>query len=181
VDSFIDSSFYIWWSKVLAYFRRIRLVRTIGLVLAFLWAAARTSALFVVFSAVYLTLLPVLIMGSGLAFFISILHSRAVNRRLREQLTGCHIRILIPSRTVPFDPRVQPFFFASARSMAAEPHTAVIVVSPYSWSPGGFGSRRMFFTARCESERLYLVRKHYYFILRRRVLDAIDPDLSLLY
>ena len=181
IDSFTDSSFYIWWGKVLAYFRRIRLVRTVGLVLTFLLAAAQTSTLFVMFSAVYLTIIPFLIMGSGLAFFISVLHSGTVNRRLNAHLRGCHIRILIPSRAVAFDPSTQPFFFASARAMAAEPQTAVIIVSPYSWSTKGFGSRRMFFTARCEEERLYLVRKHYYFILRRRVLDTLDPHLSILY
>ena len=72
-------------------------------------------------------------------------------------------------------------FFASALEMASDPDVTVIVVSPYPWSTKGFGSHRMFATARQEQPRLYLVRKYYYFILRRRVLALVDPDLSILY
>lgn len=181
IECFTDSSFYLQWRKILAFARRIRLARTVGLVLTFVLAAAQTSALFVVFSAAYLVALPFLVMGSGIGLFISVLHSRSVNRRLRHALNGCHVRILLPSKAVSFCPARRAFFFASARSMAAEPNTAVIVVSPYALSTKGFGSRRLFFTARCEGPRLYLVRKSYYFILRRHVLTAVDPDLSILY
>ena len=181
VDCFTDSSYYIWWTKLLSYVRRIRLVRTLGLILAVGFTAVQTSALFVVFSAVYLAILPFLILSSGLCLFLAVLHSRAVNRRLSADLAGRHVRILLPSRRANFTPRAMPFFFASAREMAAEPGTAVIVVSPFILSPKGFGSRRMFVTARKEAEGLYVVRKYYYFILRRRVLDALDSQLAILY
>ena len=181
VDCFTDSTFYTWWTRVLSYVRRIRLVRTVGLVLAVVLTAVQASALFVVFSAVYLTLLPFLVLSSGLGLLASVLHARTVNRRMRNELKGQHIRILLPSRAVDFTPDAQPFFFSSARQMANEPKTAVIVVSPYAWSAKGFRGHRMFVTARHEGDGLYLVRKYYYFILRRRVLDTLDPCLSILY
>lgn len=181
IDCFTDSTFYTWWTRVLSYVRRIRLVRTIGLILVLVFTAVQTSALFVVFSAVYLTLLPFLVLSSGLGLLASVLHARTVNRRLQARLAGQHIRILLPSRAVDFTPDAQPFFFASARQMATEPKTAVIVVSPYAWSTKGFRGHRMFVTARHEGDGLYLVRKYYYFILRRQVLDTLDPHLSILY
>ena len=181
IDCFTDSTFYLWWSRVLAYARRIRLVRTVGLIVTVLLAAAQTSALFVVFSAVYLTVLPFLILGSGLGLLFCVLHSKTVNRHMAHALTGHHIRVLFPSRSHPFTPEAQAFFFASALEMATDPNVAVIVVSPYPLSTKGFGSRRMFATARQERPRLYIVRKYYYFILRRRVLAPVDPDFCVLY
>ena len=181
VDRFTDSAFFLWWSRAWAYVRRLRLARTVFLVSAVLLAATQTSALFVLLSATYLTLLPFLIVGIGTCVLVSLLHARAVNRRLRTALDGRHIRVLFPSDRLPFDEHSQPFFFASAMAMATEPNTTVIVVSPYLISPKGPVGRRMFVTARQESEQLYLVRNYYYFTLRRRVLDLVDPHMSILY
>ena len=38
-----------------------------------------------------------------------------------------------------------------------------------------------YFTARQEGNDLYIVRCHYYFILRRRVLDVLDPHMTVIY
>lgn len=180
-DRFTDSAFFLWWSRAWAYARRIRLARTAIFVSTVILAATQTSALFVLISATYLALLPFLLMGIGLCVLISLLHARTVNRRMRTALEGRHIRVLFPSLRSSFDNRTQAFFFASARAMAAEPNTAVIVVSPHLLSPKGFGGHRMFVTARREAPHLYLVRNYYYFTLRRRILDSVDPDMSILY
>ena len=36
-------------------------------------------------------------------------------------------------------------------------------------------------TARKEADTLYLVRSHYFFTLRRRVLDRLDSDVTVIY
>lgn len=181
LDIFTDSAFFLWWSRAWSYARRIRLARTVVLVLALLLAATQTGTLFVLLSAIYLTLLPFLLAGIGICLTAALLHTRAVNRRLRSDLDGRHIRVLFPTRSLPFNEHAQPFFFASVRAMAAEPNTAVVIVSPHLLSPISPYGRHMFVTARRETEQIYLVRSYYYFTLRRRILDVVDPHLSILY
>ena len=64
--------------------------------------------------------------------------------------------------------------------MAAD-GVAVLVVSPYPLSSRGLGGKGGFFTARREAEGLYLVRRHYFFMLRKRVLDALEQDITVVY
>ena len=58
---------------------------------------------------------------------------------------------------------------------------AVLVVSPYPVSPRGLGGKGSFFTARKEAEGIYLVRRHYFFMLRKRVLDAMGQNITMIY
>jgi hypothetical protein len=65
--------------------------------------------------------------------------------------------------------------------MAAEEGVTVIVVTPYTVSGRGLGGRGRFFTARREADHLYVVRRHYFFTLRRRVLDRLDGEITVVY
>lgn len=158
--------------RMALYWRRLRVVRTIAAVVVGILAT-------LVVSAVYITLLPFLVFGIlGTLVAITVL-SRSADRRMKHALEGKHIRVIIPPDEVSFDGNT--FLERSAIAMAQEKNTAVIIVSPRFWSCKGLGGQGMFFTVRREANDLYLVRKGYYFILRRRVLDVIDAHLTVIY
>ena len=163
-------------SQLLHYLRKLRVVQ---LVMAIVLVSA-TVVLVTVLSA---AALPFILAGTMSLAMLAWMRSRRMNSILLKALTGKHIRVLVPERRSGLSRTCESpsFFIRQAYAMAAEKGVAVIVVSPYPVSRRGLGGRGTFFTARREAENLYLVRRHYYFILRKRVLDVVDGDMTILY
>ena len=159
-------------TKLVTYLRRMQVFQT---VLAILTAVGAVVAVAVVSA----TVLPFLFFGTGLLTILALMRSRRMNRILKKELTDRRIRVLIPPRGHALDEG--SFFIRNARAMAAEDHVTVIVVSPYVFSKRGLGGHGRFFTARKEGDDLYLARRHYFFVLRRKVLDALDGEITVIY
>ena len=158
--------------KLIRYLRGIRLVQTI---LTILVAIGAVVAVAVVSAAV----LPFLFFGTGALIILARMRSSRMNRILRDELTDRRIRVMIPPRGGSLDEGA--FFIRNARAMAAEDNVTVIVVTPYTVSPRGLGGKGRFFTARKEADDLYIVRRHYFFTLRRKVLDRLDGEITVIY
>lgn len=158
--------------RLVLYLRRLRVVRII------LSVALAVGTLLTVglLSAVAL---PFLFFGAGVLTVMAGLRSRRMNGILAAELAGARIRILIPPRGLSLSDG--SFFIRNARAMAAEQGVAVLVVTPYLLSPRGLGGRGGFFTARKESDGLFVVRKPYFFALRKQVLDASGADVTVVY
>lgn len=159
-------------TKLVLYLRRIRVVR---IILSLVLAAGAVVTVAILSAAV----LPFLFAGTALLTLFACLRSRRMNRLLRNELKEQRIRIMVPPRGGAL--QADSFFIRNARSMAAERGVAVLVVTPYLVSGRGLGGRGGFFTARKEEDGLYLVRKHYFFILRRRVLDTLEQGMTVIY
>ncbi len=154
------------------YLRRLRLIRMV---------AAIVSAILValLLSAVFIAVLPFLILFTLSALAAVLFRAEKANRLMKKSLSGKHIRVIIAPDTVTF--RDNTFLERSAEAMATAPDTAVLVVTPHLFSSRGLGGKGMFFTVRKEQENLYLIRRAYLFILRRRVLDSLDKDITFMY
>ena len=159
-------------TKLVQYLRRVRVVQMIFTILLALGAVVTVA---VVSAAV----LPFLFFGTALLAMLALLRSRRMNRILKRELNNRRIRIMIPPRGGSL--AKGSFFIRNARAMTAEGGVTVIVVTPYLLSSRGLGGHGSFFTARKEANDLYLVRRHYFFFLRRRVLDALDGDITVIY
>ncbi len=171
-ESFMESAPVQLLSKLIQYLRRIRAVQ---LILTILLALTAVVTVAVVSAAA----LPFLLLGAALAAMLALFLSRRMNHILRKELTDRRIRIMIPPRGHCFSEN--SFFLRNARAMAAEVGVTVIVVTPYLVSNRGVNRKGSFFTARKETNNLYLVRRHYFFILRRRVLDTLNGDITVIY
>ena len=159
-------------SKLLTYLRHLRVIQIVAAILT----AIGTIALVTVVSA---ALLPFLIVGSIVLSIGAAMRSRHMNRILRRTLEGNHLRVFFPPRGASWAP--DSFFMRQARAMAAEEGVAVVIVSPYSISRRGAGKKRFYFTARRDGEDLYVVRRHYFFTFRKRVMDVVDPNVTVIY
>lgn len=159
-------------TRLWQYVRRVRVVQT---VVSLALAVGAVTAVAVLSAAAF----PFLLFGTAVLTMFAALRSHRMNRRLQRELDGQRIRILVPPRGKSLDEG--SFFIRSARSMASEKGVTVLVVTPYLLSGRGLGGKGRFFTARKEAEGLYLVRRHYFFVLRRRVLDAMEGSLTVMY
>lgn len=171
-ESVMESALVQLLSMLIQYLRRMRAVQLILTVLLALTAVVTVAV-------VSAAALPFLLLGAALAAMLALLRSRRMNRILRGELASRRIRIMIPPRGKSFSK--DSFFLRNARAMANESGVTVIVVTPYLVSNRGINRKGSFFTARKETSNLYLVRRHYFFILRRRVLDTLNCDITVIY
>lgn len=165
------SSLYRIVNRLFLFFRRFRLANTITTIVLVVMTAA--------VSAVYLMALPAALLVSGLFVIFGLLAARQMNKKMKTALKGKHIRVVIPPDDLSL--KDDSFLARSACAMAGQSNTAVILVSPHILSMRGLGGHGPYLTARQEGNDLYIVRCHYYFILRRRVLDVLDPHMTVIY
>ncbi len=158
--------------KVTLFFRRARLITTIV-------SVASTVSAAVLLLPMYVIVLPIMLALTGLTAFCSLFFASRMNRRLRAELAGRHLYVFVASDEGSLD--AGSFFRANAHQLAQQPDCAVLVVSPHNIGTGGLGGKRFYLTARQEGEHLYIVRRHYFFNLRRRVLRQTDPHMTVVY
>ncbi len=159
-------------STLLTYLRRLRVVRVVATIVI----AVGTVLLVTILSA---AMLPFLLLGTAFLAIWAGIRSNRMNRFLKCALQGKHLRVFFPPRGSSF--AAQSFFIRQIRAMAQEADVAILIVSPYSLSRRGVGKKRFYFTARQDSENLYMVRRPYFFFVRKRVLDLVDSDMTVVY
>ncbi len=163
-DLFRRGAFYTAWQNLLKQLRRIRLIAFLVRVLTVFLSLLQTGALVLLATVLFLILLPI---GSSLMLGIlltALIESRQTNRRLRNELANKNVYILFA-----YDPP-SPFLFQNAADLSAHKDTAVLIVSPYWISGKGIKKGRFYCTARQEAEGIYLIRRYYFFSLKKHVL-----------
>ena len=164
---FTNAPLYLQWKRLLSYVRKFRTVAFILRVIGILVTVLETGALVILTTVVFLVLLPItaaLMLGILVTARID---SMRANQKMKAALAGKKTYLLFLSR----DP--SKFLFANAKSLAKDGN-AVVLVSPYWISPKGICKGRFYFTVRKERENLYLIRRYYFFSLRKRVLREED-------
>lgn len=148
----------------LAYLRRFRTLTLIYRTAAAVIAVLETGAFVVLSTALFLIVLPLagaLMLGILLT---ALLESRRTNRRLRRAFAGRTVCVLFLRETP------SPFFAANALDLARRGN-AVAVVSPFWISARGLKKGGFYCTVREELPRVFLVRRYYFFAMKKRVLD----------
>ena len=175
-DTVTHTPLYSHWKYLLTCFRRFRAVTVTLRVLAILFAILETGTLVVLSTAVFLVILPLLIATMAGILITAAVESVRSNRILRKALQGRRVCILFMSDNPT------PFFARHARALASEGF-AVLVVSPY-WIAATPALNRLkksgfYCTFRAEEKDLYLIRRYYFFSLRKNVLS--ECNVSYLY
>ena len=159
--------------RISRFFLRWRMFRNVAMI-------AGAILLTILLSAFFLTALPFLLLFLLLSLLAVILGARAANRRMKNAFESVsRIRVIFFSEQINF--KENSFAKNSAISMAEEKNTVIIAVTPRLWSTAGLGGKGMFFTVRQEKPGLFLVRRSYYFILKRKVIHASSADVTMMY
>ena len=166
-DLFTHTPIYTHWKNLLAYFRRFRTVTFILRTLTLLLSIVETGALVILSTAVFLVILPILAaLMLGILITARIESKRTNQNLLRTTQSKRSYVLFLPLQSAPF-------FSATVKEFAAN-GDVVFLVSPYWISPKGVSKGRFYCTARKEAEGIYLVRRYYFFSLRKHVLSQTN-------
>ena len=103
------------------------------------------------------------------------------NRHMERMLSGKKVFVFFPTRDGEF--QTGRFWRKNIDQLAKmkDGQNTVLVVSPFFWSFRGVFDRSPYFLVKEEKQNIYLIRKHYYFSLRKKVLSKNKQLLTLIY
>lgn len=161
---FRSAKIYTLWKSFLSYFRKIRMVSILIKVFSIVFGILQTGTLVILTTAVFLVVLPILTAFMLGILLTALLESRSSNKKMSAALDGKEIYVLFLSK------QENSFLKSNAKSLASMKNRAVIIVSPYWISRKGLTAGHFFSTVRKEYENVYLVRRYYFFKLKKQVL-----------
>ncbi len=162
------------WQRWLTLLRRWRLLSAILRWTVILAGWLETSAIFLLTVTVLLAAGLPLLVGGAVMLLIGLAQHRRCSRMLGQALAGQKIIVCVAQRGA-FAPG--SYFGGMVRALAAREDCAVLVISPYFWRSHG----RPYVTLRRDGARLYTLRRHYYFSLRRRILRPNRARVTIIY
>ncbi len=154
---------YRLWVTLLAYLRRVRTVSLVLRVTGWLLTLLQTGALVLLTTLVFFILLPILLLGSLTILLVALLDTRHSLRTLRSVLSG--------NRVLVFFSPLGSFGAQHVLALAKDAQTVVLVVSPHWFSPACLGRSRFFVNLRRDGVRLFVIRRYFFFAVRRSLLD----------
>ena len=166
LSAFRRARLYAAWKTFLTRFRQIRMVAIILRILSAALTLLQTGAFVLLATVLLLIVLPLLLAFLLGILLTALLQSGRSNRFLRARLEKKHVYVLFPSNLDT------PFLHQNVRSLSADPTHAVLLVSPYWISGKGLIQSSFFCTVREEWENVFLIRRYYFFKLKRQVLTS---------
>lgn len=163
-------------SKGLKYFRRFRLLSAILRWITRLVVLAESGVALVASLSVFLIALPFLLLFAIFSLTAALFQRRNALKDFRQKLNNKRVYILFASREQIKRKNSKNGFFYSNAIELAENDSAVIIVSPFFFSKKGFEKTDFYVTAREENKNIYLVRKIFFFILRRKIIEKVTSE-----
>ena len=161
----VENSIFGYFKKITDWLRRFRLVAFLIKGIGILLAVLQTGTALLLSTLLLLVALPLLTALLLGILLTALLESGKSNRRLLEVTKEHRVYVLFPTDDC------NDFLRANALSLAKKENTTVIIVSPYWIHARGIRDGPFYFTRRREAENVYLIRRYYFFSLRRHVLD----------
>ncbi len=158
-ESVLQARSYRIWQSLLSRVRQIKLIALLLRVVAWLFMLLQTGTLLLLTTAVFFVLLPLAAVALLLLLAVALPDRVRCRKQLQKLLQGKSVYV--------FFGRLAGVGEQTARELAADPAHAVLVVSPYWLLPAGLGNRRFYLNRRQLSPRLFLIRRSFYFSLRR--------------
>lgn len=163
-------------SKGIKYFRRFKLLSTLFRWITRLIALAESGVALVASLSVFIVALPFVLILSLISLFAALFRGRSMINEMRKKLDGKKIYILFAEKEqIKRENSEKGYFYSNAKDLASE-GSSVIMVSPFFFSKKGFEKKNNYVTAREERENIFLVRKIFFFILRRKVIEKTSCD-----
>jgi membrane protein implicated in regulation of membrane protease activity len=170
---------FSYYQRIVYVVRKYTFVTTSIKIFTFLFAFIQSSALIVLFTGTLAITVPITLIFSYVAVIFTFLFRKRITKKTKEALKGKKITVFFPSKGRAFEEN--SYLRALIKDITKNENSVVVVVSPYYFSPKGFSSSKKYYLAtRSEGERVIMIRNHYYFTFKKKILSE-RPDTTLIF
>lgn len=175
-----SSSFYRIYYRLLKFWRRLRMIRTILNIVTVIFFTFIVGTLTVGYGIILILLLPVVMLLIAVLPIISKLRSKKSNEYLQEQIGEKNVFVLFPMRSSNFENST--YFKNNILDLCGNSDSVVIIVSPYYFKlVNGYKRKDVNVYCNTNGENIFLIRKYYYFIFFREILKKLQSRVNLIF
>jgi hypothetical protein len=179
--AFKNASFFRIYSDIINTVRHFTFVTTTIQIVLFLLAIVKSGAIFLISTSAFIVALPFIFIISGIGAILTVLGSKKASAANRPMMKNKDVYVFFPAKKSAI--RSDSFFAGFVRSTANESpdRVCVIVSHGFFFSRGIFERKRYYFTSRKEAENIIIVRKHYYFKLKNKIIIPEAKSINEIY
>lgn len=169
--------FYL-YKRLVYIVRKYTFITTTLRILSFILGLIQSGALIVLFTGSLAVSLPITLVFSYSALVFTLIFGKRITKNAREMTHGKNIVLFFPPRRAL---EKEGFFMGMVADVARNGSLAVII-SPYSFLTRGlFGKKSFYLAMRQESERIIIMRPHYFFTFKRRILSHHNKNITFIH
>ena len=156
--------------RILALFRRFRMITYISTFISYALALIGTGAFLLVFLSAALLFLAASSILSFTFLLLTSFDARSSSKLLQKELSGKTVYLLFADGSYPLSKG--SFFFGNALDLASREDSAVVIVTSAILTRRG-----RFLSLKRERENLFIIRKYYYFSFKKHVMRALSGKI----
>ena len=183
--SFLIGSFklrylFSFYQRLVYIVRKYTFITTTLKILTFIFGVLQSGAIIVLFTGTMAITVPLTLIFSYAAAVLTFIFRKRLTAKSRAMLSGKSVTVFFPPRSRAFEE--DSYFRGMVRDAARNEDSLSVVVSPYAFSPAGISKKKSFFLAvRRESERIIIMRSHYFFTFKKKILLEHDKNITFIF
>jgi len=169
------SSLFEIFCRIVNFVRRYTFITTAIRIIFFVLILLQSGILFALSASVFAIYLPLTALTAYAPFAIAHIRRRTHNKRFKMVLHHRKVYILFPPKGFKQDG--SSFMAGMAKDLAKNENCIVFIVSPYQFSrKTPMGKASHYLSAVQIRPRVFMIRRYYYFTLRKKVFSNCSPD-----
>ncbi len=174
------TSFFNIYKRILNYIRKYTFITTTLKIVSLLFVFVEALLLVLISTSVFIVSMLVTVLASHLLMLLGLFARKRHNESNKARLDGKNIVILFPPKEHAFDE--DSYFKYMVSEIAKQDNTTAVVVSPFLFkSRSLFTPKKPYYSAREDGENVLLVRKSYYFALRKKIINEVAVSVTEIY
>ncbi len=174
------TSFFHIYNRVITVFRRYSFITTSLKVFSIVFLLIEATLLVFVSTSVFIASLLSILFFSQIFALFTVFSRRRHNRENSERLKGKKVCVFFPPRDRAFD--YGSYFSGLVREASKGEDKIAVIVSPYTIKSVGLDkSRHIYFICRGDGKNVLLVRRNYWFSMKKRVVDKVCASVTEIY
>ena len=154
---------YRFWQRILTYVRRVRMISFAVRILGYLFAILQTGTLFLLTTAIFFIILPILTAIASVLLLTAFLDMRKSRKRMEREIGERRVYVFFNLGT---------FGAETAAEFAKGEDRICLSVSPYWLTAEGHRGNRFYLNVRREDEHFFLIRRYFFFHIRKKLLKS---------
>ncbi len=174
------TSFFQIYRRIISYIRRYTFITMSLKIISLLFVFIEAIALIVISTSAFIASIILTLLVSHLLMIFTFFTRKKHTQTNSELLKDKDIVILFPPKDRAFES--DSYFCGLAREFSKKENTEVIIVSPFLLNSRGLGgSKKAYYLDRPDGEGILLVRRNYYFTLKKKIIDPLGAAVTEIY
>ncbi|MBO5204000.1 MAG: hypothetical protein J6B72_05255 [Clostridia bacterium] len=165
------------YKRIIDVIRRYTFITTSLKVISFIFVFIEASVILVVSTSAFIISLVITLLASHVLIIFTLFNKKKCDDRNKELIKNKNVTVLFPPKGRAFE--YDSYFSGFVCDTASGNDNVSIIVSPYSISSQGLHhSHKKYYNSRSDGNNIILVRRHYYFSLRRNIIDPLAKSVT---